>query len=170
MATRKNYFNPLKGQPVKDVPPELISRLPRGLALPPTIISNRWQTLSGLSKVEQDMFVTLQTPPGSHLGQPDFGSMVPYMLFEGGDDVDRPFLRSTIKLALATWMGGVITVNEVLLSEQNLDAGYIDCAISYSVPGSDSRLIFNVPLATSDTTQLPPGSYFISGIVTGTPL
>ena len=82
MITYGTTINPRATKPVSFIPDAVQATLGQGLAEPLTLVNNKWAVLNGVSKVQQNIYWAIMTPVGVSLGQPDFGSLFPRLLFE----------------------------------------------------------------------------------------
>ena len=58
----------------------------RGLAWPSVVRNSQWEHSEGEQKIRESIFVILSTPLGSRYHQPDFGSMLPLLVFANYDE------------------------------------------------------------------------------------
>lgn len=63
--------------------------------------------------VEQLMEQLLLTAPGERINQPEFGCGVARMLFAPNSDVSAQLMQVTIQNALDTWLGTLITTQQI---------------------------------------------------------
>lgn len=155
--------NPLTTVLTDTLPVELAEQLGSGLGTPLNLFNNRWDMVSGPQKVKQDMYITLATPVGRHLLQPDFGSELPYMEFELYSPILKQEMINTTLAALQTWVPQITNVS-VIVDESNLASHYLTLVIRYNIKGTNVLQTLPILLATADNVQLPPNSFTINGL------
>lgn len=151
---------PLKAKPISFVPDQLQEQLGKGLALPLTAQNNIWQTMGGVQKIRQNMYLAIMTPVGRHLMQPDFGSMLPMMIFEYYDATLQRQMVRTIKDSLKTWVPQ-ITVTQITFDDTLIAQNLVTINVFFKLSDVDAELVLKVGYATSDSTELPPSLFMI---------
>ena len=160
MVDYSQRLNPIKPIPAINVPKELNARLGSGLKLPLSIINNRWELLSGVDKVSQDIFVTLMTPIGRHMYQPDFGSELPFLLMEPYNQRVQAELIHATKRAMDIW----IPTAKVLRCTVDLwPDNVVMILIEYVIKGTVSIQSVKIAITNSDDVQSPASDYTING-------
>lgn len=152
---------PLQAKPVEFIPQQLQERLGKGLGIPLVCINNTWQTLGGVSKIEQDMYLTIMTPVGRHFMQPDFGSIIPYMLMEPITATTKQQMSVSIKSALKIWVPQ-ITVTGVTFDDTLINSNVVLIDIQYFVNGTNSQQTLTVGYTTPDSTQSAPAMFMVN--------
>ena len=158
---RNKQYKPSQSKPVNFIPQQLQDRLGKGLSLPLICVNNNWEILTGIQKVQQNMYVTLMTPVGRTLMQPDFGSLLPYMIYEVLTPTLKQQMRITIRNALTTWVPEVeiqdITIDPTL-EHQNV----VLITIKYNLVGIMRTDTLTLGYsATPDDVQYPPGLFVV---------
>jgi phage baseplate assembly protein W len=69
--------------------------------------------------VKQIILQVLFTSPGERINRPDFGCGIKRMVFAPNDDLTASLTQITILQALNTWLGSLITVQEVKVEANN---------------------------------------------------
>lgn len=161
-----SYRNNQKPIPLPSpfIPEELSRRLGSGIAVPLSFnpISKQWDTVSGADKVKQNILVCLRTPINRRLGQADYGSELPLMIFEEVTQKLRQqeMIRATRK-ALEQWVPNIIIEN-VLVDVDSLNNNIVVILIEYMIAGSTVLQSLKVAIA-DDSVQLPPNTFKING-------
>lgn len=155
----KNDIEPRGHRPSVQIPQGLEDLLGRGLAAPVLIFNNSWGTVKGLDKVKQNMYVTIATPVGRHFRNPDFGSLIPYMVFAQLTTKLADEIRVQVKKAIEVWLPYVLlSTVEVTSTEDNL----VNIGIRFRVKGSSELESVVIYLANPDTTQIDPNVFSIN--------
>ena len=106
-------LTPPPANPAQFIPPQMASQLGRGLKVPTSMLDDEtWATCEGKEKVEQDMLICLATPVNRRLGQSDYGSILPHMVFGELTDDLLIEMQTRTREALKAWVPQ-ITVNVV---------------------------------------------------------
>ena len=161
-----NYFqrdNVLTQQLTPDVPELLEDQLGVGLAIPFQFISNQWVSRGGASKVAQDIFVTLCTPVGRRLWQPDFGSELPYLIFQPYQPTLLQELYQATLVSLNTWVPA-ITVQNVIIDPSNIQNGALTLIVQYLLNGTSASQSVSIILQMNDQIQIPANALTIGGV------
>mgnify|MGYP001294747337 CR=1 FL=1 len=159
--------NPLRPVPTENIPKQLAEKLGSGLGTPLELVDPiTWRTKSGVDKVKQDIYVCLSTPIGRHLLQPDYGSLLPYMVFEHYTSLLQSEMIVATKDAIARWVPQVI-VNHVTIDLSDLVQNAVLILIEFSIKGSGAQDSIEIALSQDDTTVLPPATYTINGALFG---
>jgi phage baseplate assembly protein W len=159
------YFQrqtPLTPRATTGVPNQLAAQLGSGLAIPLQIISNTWVLRSGPAKVAQDIYICLSTPVGRRLWQPDYGSTLPYLIFQPYRDILNTELIVATKTALTAWVPQ-ITVSQVNIDATNINNNYLMLVIQYTINGTNAPQQIKIALAMNDQIKVPPGTLTIGG-------
>src|ERR1017187_10726540 len=127
MIQLKRSNNPAISKPVGFIPASVQSRLPQGLSIPLQCINNKWLIKGGTAKIEQNMWWTIMTPVGIAMGQPDFGSMIPYMIMERYTPLLQAQMIQTVTSSLNAWAAATnqAGVNSVAIISVTIDASQI---------------------------------------------
>lgn len=160
-----NYFqrkDPLTPESNPDVPKQLEQQLGSGLAVPLQRINNKWIVRSGSAKVAQDIFVCLSTPVGRRLLQPDYGSTLPYLIFQPYLPILRTELIMATQGALTAWVPQINVLN-VRIDDSEIRNSYLMLIVRYEIKGTGSPQEIKIALATNDQTKIPPGALTIGG-------
>ena len=91
--------------------------------------------------VKQMIMQVLFTSPGERINRPDFGCGIRRMVFAPNDDVTASLTQITILQALNTWLGSLITVQEVKVEANN---ERLEIGISYSLKAQNGPQYLNV--------------------------
>lgn len=159
----KQRQNPFAPNPVQTVPDQLAAKLGSGLLAPLNIVNNSWQVATGITKVQQDIWVTLSTAVGSRMNQLDFGSMLPYLIFEDYNANLRQEILIATQTALNTWVTSII-VQAVQIDDSNIDQNYLVLTLQYMLKGTNSSQTLTIALAGPDVVQLPPSTFVLNGV------
>ncbi len=152
----------LTSRPATFIPAQLDSQLGSGLAVPLYLVNQKYAITSGVSKVEQDMWVVLVTQIGRRWGQPDFGSELRRLLFEDYNPTTKSEMVRYTQEAISTWIPQVL-VEQVLVDESLLDSNVITLNIVYLVRGTTAFRQLNVPLSLEEGIKHPPQYFTING-------
>lgn len=145
------------------VPQELLDKVPIGFKLPMMCFnSTNYEMVSGMSKVIQDMLVVLQTAVGRRFDQPDFGSMLPYLLFEEYDEITKSNLIFYTKTSLETWVGEIV-ISAVQLDETDIESGFITIQIYFYIKGTSEPFTLAVPKALESGIVIPLTKFTLNG-------
>jgi phage baseplate assembly protein W len=153
-------FQPSQSKPVGFIPQQLLDQMGKGMALPLVCIENEWQVFGGMQKVEQNMYCTLMTPVGRALMQPDFGSMLPYMIFEVLTPTLTQQMRETVNDALRAWVSEIVVKSVTIdtsLAVQNVTL----INIQYVLVDTSQTQTLTLGYASPDTQQYPPGLFVV---------
>jgi len=91
--------------------------------------------------VKQMILQVLFTSPGERINRPDFGCGIRRMVFAPNDDVTASLTQITILQALNTWLGSLITVQEVKVEANN---ERLEIGISYWLKAQNGPQYLNV--------------------------
>jgi phage baseplate assembly protein W len=91
--------------------------------------------------VQQMILQVLLTAPGERLNRPDFGCGVRAMVFAPTSDASASLAQVTILEALETWMGTLITVEQVEVKSAD---SRVDINIVYRLKATGERRYLNV--------------------------
>jgi phage baseplate assembly protein W len=158
----RQRHNPIAPTLVSTIPAQLETKLPKGISIPFKVINNQFQTAEGLTKLQQDMWVTLSTPIGRRLNQCDFGSLLPLLIFEPWGPTLQQELIIATQVALQTWVPAVVVTNVVIDSSQ-IQSNYLKLTIMYYVKGTNANQTLEISLVGPDIVELPPGIFTIGG-------
>jgi phage baseplate assembly protein W len=156
-------LNPLQKPLINNLPDEVAVSLGSGFSLPLTCSNGLWKIKNGISKCSQDIFVTLMTPIGKHFNQVDFGSLLPYLIFQRWDTALQNEIYQEVLRALQVWNTN-ITVNTVTLDATNIDTDNLKISINFTVNLTNVTEDVTIELTESNTTQFPPSDFSINGI------
>lgn len=88
----------------------------------------------GIDRINQSLFLLFETPKGSRLMLPDFGSDIHRYKFDPLDKVLMERLRYTITEDIKRWEPRISLVSvEFLANSQNIDNNTLYISISYSI-------------------------------------
>jgi uncharacterized protein len=93
--------------------------------------------------VKQMILQVLFTSPGERINRPDFGCGIRRMVFAPNDDVTASLAQITILQALNTWLGTLITVQEVKVEANN---ERMEIRIGYSLKAQSGPQYLNVEI------------------------
>ncbi|MCX6227325.1 MAG: GPW/gp25 family protein [Bacteroidia bacterium] len=94
--------------------------------------------------VKQMILQVLFTNPGERINRPDFGCGIRRMVFAPNDDVTASLTQITILQALNTWLGSLITVQDVKVIANN---ERLEIGISYSLKAQSGPQYLNVEVS-----------------------
>ena len=159
----KKRVSPQQPVPAVNVPRILAEKLGAGLKAPFEMYSDsRWEDTSGIDKVKQSMYLILLTPIGRRWLQPDFGSMLPYLIFEHyTTQLQREMIQAT-KTALNQWLP-TITVEQCRVSRDPNGNNIVYIELEYIIKGTMARDSVTIPLSQSDKTVYGPRVFTING-------
>jgi len=150
-------------RPVLIIPESIKGLYGRGMRHPMTLAGNYWELASGEEKIHISIFVILLTPIGTRLQQPDFGSMLPYMVFQRIDDTFRREILSYTRDAIMRWETR-ISVTRAALIESNIDNNEIGISLEYLIKGTMAQGRFLLPIKLENAVQAyAPSSAFTVG-------
>jgi phage baseplate assembly protein W len=153
--------NPLAPTPTRIIPDELAGQLGSGLAFSPIYNNNSWFISDGVEKVKQSMTCILLTPIGCRLDQPDFGSMIPFLVFERENTVLAKELDLYTRQALNRWEPRITVINtKVDFGESAASIG-----VFFKVNGTAATEFLNVPIFynTPAGTFENPSTFTVGG-------
>ncbi len=87
----------------------------------------------------------LLTAPGERAHRPDFGAGLRRMVFAPTDDSTAALLQTTVFQNLNTWLGTLITVDNVTV--QSSDAR-LDVTVVYTVKARGTRQVLNLEVTS----------------------
>lgn len=159
-TSASNLHQPI---PTINVPKKLEQALGSGLTAPISYLGNNvWGTRDGVGKLKQDMYIALATGAGRRYLQCDYGSMLPYYLFEGQTRVVSAEMKRTVKNTLKTWVPQ-IEVIDVVVDLSELENDKVTIVTQFMIKGTafvDSLIIV---LQTPDTIVFPPENFTVNG-------
>ncbi len=115
------------------------SFLGTGWAFPPTFRKgiNSVDMLTGEEDIKNSLHVILSTEVGERLMHPTYGCELSKLLFEPLDTTLRTYVKNLIKEAIL-YFETRIKLKDVLL-EANVEEGYIQITVDYTVKTTNSR-------------------------------
>jgi phage baseplate assembly protein W len=150
---------PFKGEPVDHIPDLSKNALGSGLAFG-SISNNSFEIASGSNKIKQSLFTILTTPMGCHFGRPDFGSMLPYLLFEAQTALLINDIIFYTKESINKWETRIILVDVTCDFFEDQVIVYL----SYQIKGTSVTDYLNVPIYYNPTSNfLNPADIQIGG-------
>lgn len=96
--------------------------------------------------INQSIQTILSTTPGERIMLPEFGSNIPFYMFEPITPISVKMLQKDIQTALATWENRV-SVSQVLV-QPNYDTKSYAISIYYGFTGITAPGVFNAQLNT----------------------
>lgn len=87
----------------------------------------------------------LLTSPGERAHRPDFGAGLLRMVFAPNDPATASLLKTTIFQNLTTWLGTIITVNDVQVSA---DDSTLNVTVIYVVKARGTQQVLNLEVPT----------------------
>ena len=120
--------------PIDVIPDELKKEYGSGLAFPLNYGYHGWRNNIGESKISQSVYVILTTPIGTRFGRPDFGSMLPLLVFSSIDDVLLQEIDFYTRDALSKWEPR-ITVEDVKVDSSQQERNLVAIHIFYTIKG-----------------------------------
>lgn len=115
--------------------------LGRGLKFPIQLLQGKGATSVDLSLLNQSIKIILDTPIGSRLFLPDFGSRLRELIFEPNDEVLHDLLSLFIFEALDKWERRI----KVLKVECLTNEDKVECTVSYRALNSNEIESFIYP-------------------------
>jgi len=152
----------LRPRPSQTVPKILEERLGSGLAVPLTIAKNQWLVNSGLTKLNQDIIVVLTTPVGCRYFQPDFGSLLYWLIFQPWNQATQSQMITATKVALQTWVPQII-VQSVTIDDSLAYKHQFRITITYLLKGTLSTSSISLTLSQDDNIQLAANNFVVGG-------
>lgn len=122
---------------VRHIPHSVKHEYGTGLSWPWSVRDNQWEITDGEYKIRDSIFVILSTPLGSRYMQPDFGSMLPLMVFTNYDAIARAELKRYTFQAVKRWEPR-INLQQVQLNETELKDNAVGVELSYTISGTNS--------------------------------
>jgi hypothetical protein len=116
--------------------------LGRGLEFPIRLLQGKGTITSDVSLINQSIKIILDTPIGSRLFLPDFGSRLSELLFEPNDEVLHDLLSLFISQSLDKWENRIKVLGVDCAIENELA---VSCTISYKVLNSNEIESFIYP-------------------------
>ena len=150
---------------VQHLPKEVRHQFGRGLGYPWAVRNNQWETAEGEEKIQVSIFVILSTPLGSRYGQPDFGSMLPLLVFANYDSIMKAELKRYSAEAIRRWEPR-IQLQQVILNDANAAENAIDIAVSYILKNASSgpqTATIPVKLENNSLRFQNPGKFTLHG-------
>lgn len=144
---------------VHSIPESIRNKYGSGLSFPAVCFGANWGVSVGEDKIKAAMFVVLATPIGTRFMQPDFGSMVPYLVFEPYGPVLKRDLDFYTKEALIRWEPRILVKN-VTIDDSLLNNNEISMNINYSIKGINSLNQFSIPISLQSGFRFTPNSNF----------
>ncbi|HVV53395.1 MAG TPA: GPW/gp25 family protein [Polyangia bacterium] len=83
----------------------------------------------------------LLTTPGERAHRPDFGAGLLGMVFAPNDDSTASLLQTTILQALNTWLGTILSVNDVLVQA---NGSTLNVTVTYTVLARGNQEVLNL--------------------------
>lgn len=161
-----DYSKVLSRRPTlaQNLSPDMKAKIGGGLRLPLLMEnSGMWWTRSGQGKVKQSIYTILTTPVGRRLGQPDFGSELPYLIFQG---INAALLNSDLvqatQNALKAWEPRIL-VNQVICTQDPTGLNQVRIAINYTYKGTQAQDNFTLVVSQSDELQFTSADFQING-------
>ena len=155
-----HQYQPSESKPVGFIPQRVLDRLGKGMVLPLFCENNIWQIRTGLQKVQQNMYLTLMTPVGRAMMQPDFGSLLPYMIFERITPTLLQQMRATVRDSLTTWVKEIevidVTIDDSLEVQNTVLVNVVYQLINTGIPQT-----LTIGYSSPDTQQFPPGLFVV---------
>jgi phage baseplate assembly protein W len=133
--------NPLKPTPVKQVSEDIQQTLGSGLSFHQPQ-ENNFFFATGLEKIRQSMIAILLTPIGSHLGRPDFGSMLPFLVFERENLALQKEIEIYTKQALNKWEPRITVIS----TQSEFMENAVNVVVLYKINGTNATQYLSVPI------------------------
>lgn len=149
--------------PATYIPDSIANKYGVGLSMPLECFNKGWRVASGESKIRASIYVIIMTPLGTRISQPDFGSMVPYLVFNPYGAVLKSDLEFHTRAALTRWEPRII-VQSFSIDESSLDADSIGLTLEYLIKGVDKTSRYTIPVSlTNPSGYTPPGNFTVAG-------
>lgn len=128
----------------------LLKLIGRGIKFPflPTVSQNLEET-EGTERINQSLFLLFETPKGSRLFLPDYGTDLRLYRFEPNDDILVEELRQSLVLDVERWEPRVSVKSiEFYRDNESIDNNILYVHISYKILNSDTIGNFVYPYKT----------------------
>ena len=144
------------------IPESLQDVYGKGLSAPAVLRGSRWQASRGEEKIKQKIFITITRPVGVTYGRPDFGSLVPYRVFQPFGNTLRTEIKNDVDKALSLWVKEVDLINVQL--EEDYENQSLALIIYYTIKGvgseSDVKIDFDL---TGNPAYQKSSSFMLGG-------
>jgi phage baseplate assembly protein W len=147
------------------LPTSVQSQYGSGLSYPPELVNNSWTMARGEVKIEQSLFVILSTPIGARFMQPDFGSMLPLLVFARYDEATRAELKRYTYESIRRWEPR-IKLHQIVLNEDGLADNRVSIQLEYQMVDSDAffhSAVVPTLIENNALRFLPPGGFKLHG-------
>lgn len=145
------------------VPTAVQPRLGRGLAWPPVLRDNLWEMSEGEQKIRESIFIILSTPLGSRYMQPDFGSLLPLLVFTTYNAAAEAEIKRYTYEALERWEPRVQLAGVALRFEQPAEAALSLWGALAGVSQQEFALEYPLTLENEQLRFTPPSRYQLFG-------
>lgn len=111
----------------------------------------------GISRINQSLFILFETPKGSRLMMPEFGSNLHKYRFDPLDTVLMEKIRYTITEDVKRWEPRIaLTTIEFLSDEHDIDHSILYVSISYRIINTpvSANYVYPYKLGTYDTMDI----------------
>lgn len=149
--------------PSTSAPEKLQRMFGQGLAVPFELEDEgHWTKRSGVDKIRQSIIITLLTPVGRRVLQPDFGSLLPLMVFEHWtQQLQRELIQATGD-ALKAWVPQILVKRvDVQLDPAGQNIVYVD--VQYAIKGTAAIDQVQLALVRGDQQQFSVDQFTING-------
>jgi phage baseplate assembly protein W len=149
----------------KIIPDVLIPQYGVGLAFPPDISAKtEWELQHTVDKINSSMYVILSTLIGTRLHQPDFGSMLPSMVFQPINSKTKEELVLYTFRALKKWETRAnVTRVEVLETDAFVQNNSVGISIYYNIHGVSKEFNYVLPLVLENSSGYESNTFTVGG-------
>lgn len=142
------------------IPREIEEKYGKGISFPTEIQDNAtWSKALGIDHIWQSMFVILTTPIGSRIMRPDFGSMLPFLVFENASNTVAVQAKQYTGDALSKWEPRINVLKTIVgYQEDNL----MHISVVYNIKGLADKYQFDLPINGPEEHKfLPPNNFSV---------
>jgi hypothetical protein len=161
LITRPQVF--VKTTPSKI--PEVVKHLyGSGLSYPIALANSKFEISDTEKRIRDSIYIIMSTPIGTRFRRPDFGSMLPYMVFNSFTQV---FISEAIlytKESIAKWEPR-ISIKGVDVNSDDIDENIINIRIYYYIKGTgiERDIIINFNVSNLGSVPYSSSSLFTLG-------
>ena len=161
----RQQLNPPAPMATPNVPTVLQNQLGSGIKLPPQIVNNVTQISSGTDKVKQDMLSCLAVPVNRRMGQCDYGSELPYMIFA---QITQEFvieIQRAVQESLTQWVPqiNVVSVAVADYTDPITNQDQVLVIVQYTIKGTNSLDFIGV-VSGNDGVVFAPEGFTVNGV------
>lgn len=147
--------------PTVNIPDELQKRYGQGLSQTFTRNEVGFNTKIGVNKVLQNIMVCLTTPVGRRMDQPDYGSMLYYLLYEAKTkDLKDELEQATINSLKAF-------IPQIIVEQVDIDYTYNDVVViilQFLFKGTTKKEVVDIRLSMNDAKVFSASIFSYNGV------